>query len=315
MMSPRSPVPVMCLMGPTAIGKSDLAFALAEMGDVEIVSVDSAMVYQGLDVGTAKPTLEQRRRIRHHLLDIRQPNERYSAANFAHDSYECLREIREHGRIPLMVGGTFLYFRALLKGLAALPGANLSLRRELNNEAAELGWPILHRRLQRLDPVSGKRIHPNDSQRIQRALEVYYLTGKPMSELQGKPPSPMSLEFDPVILWPKDRARLYQKIEQRFNRMMNQGFLAEVAALYRRGDLSVELPAIRSVGYRQLWSHLEGKCALEDAVEKAVIATRRYAKRQLTWLRQESCATTLIVDSALEAYSVLKMRLQRTESR
>jgi tRNA dimethylallyltransferase len=268
-------------MGPTASGKTDLAIALAEALDGELVSVDSALVYRGLDIGSAKPQYP------HHLIDICDPAEAYSAARFADDARAAIAAIRERGRRPILVGGTMLYYRALLEGLAPMPGADQAVRAEIEQRARAAGWHALHRELAQVDPVSAARIHPNHSQRISRALEVYRVSGKTLSELHREGDagggSPNSLM---IALAPKDRAVLHRRIERRFEEMMKAGFLEEVRALHARKDLRPQLPAIRAVGYRQLWEHLSGSCSLEEATQRAVVATRQLAKRQLTWLRK-----------------------------
>ena len=282
-------LPVLVLTGPTGVGKSDWAVRLAEAAPVEIVSVDSAQVYRGLDIGTAKPPLAVRQRLTHHLIDICDPAQGYSAGRFVTDALECIGAIHARGHVPLLVGGTLLYLRALLQGLAPLPQASPPLRRELDARAAREGWPALHAELARLDPLAAARISPQDGQRIQRALEVCYRTGQALSQLRRQTAS--SLGGKPVWGWalqPRDRATLKLRLAQRFHAMMAAGLLEEVRALHRRGDLTVQHPAMRAVGYRQLWGHLEGEYGLAEATERAIAATRQLAKRQLTWLRSES---------------------------
>lgn len=280
--------PVICLMGPTATGKTEMALALAERLPVEIVSVDSAMVYRGMDIGTAKPGPRELARVRHRLIDVADPAESYSAARFRDDAVRAVEAVREAGRIPLLVGGTMLYFAALHRGLSDLPPADPELRRAIAEQARKRGWPALHQRLRRLDPESAARIHPNDSQRIQRALEVQALTGRPRGERYraGRQRAPWPLWR--VALMPGERAALHERIRRRFHAMMEAGLLQEVERLHRRADLNAELPAARAVGYRQLWQHLDGRCSLAEAVECGVVATRQLAKRQITWLRRES---------------------------
>lgn len=281
-------LPVILLMGPTASGKTGLALALSERMPVEIISVDSAQVYRGMDIGTAKPDWAMRARVPHHLIDLLDPAESYSAARFAKDALRLIGEIRARGRVPLLVGGTMLYYRALTQGFSALPPADAQLRTQLEAEAARAGWPALHARLAQLDPATGERLHPNDQQRIQRALEIHALTGLTPTEFYTRPKS-TGLE-GPVIklaLNPPDRATLHGRIALRFRQMMREGFLDEVARLRERGDLHPNLPSVRSVGYRQLWEHLDGQDSLEEAVERGIAATRQLAKRQLTWLRSE----------------------------
>ncbi len=281
-------LPVLLLTGPTGAGKTDWAIRLAESAPVEIVSVDSALVYRGLDVGTAKPPAEVRARLPHHLIDVCDAAESYSAGRFVSEALGCIRAIHARRRAPLLVGGTMLYLRALLDGLAALPEALPELRRELDARAARTGWPALHAELARLDPAAAARIAPNDAQRIQRALEVCYATGKPISELQRATSSPLA-SYD-VRFWmldPPDRAVLHERLARRFEAMMASGFLDEVRRLRDRGDLTAEHASIRAVGYRQLWAHLDGRYDLGEAGRRAIAATRQLAKRQLTWMRAE----------------------------
>ena len=276
------------LTGPTGAGKTDWALRLARRAPVEIVSVDSALVYRGLDIGTAKPSRELRASVPHHLIDICDPAESYSAGRFVEDALRSIRDIHGRGRVPLLVGGTMLYLRALTHGLAVLPQAVPELRAQLDARAAECGWPALHAELQTLDPEAAARIAPNDSQRIQRALEVCYSSGSPISQLQRATTSPLAgwpLRY--WVLAPRERAVLHERIAQRFAAMMAAGFLEEVARLKDRGDLTARHPAMRAVGYRQLWAHLDGQYGLDEALRRAVAATRQLAKRQLTWLRAE----------------------------
>jgi tRNA dimethylallyltransferase len=280
-------LPVLMLAGPTGAGKTDWAIQLAERAPIEIVSVDSAMVYRGLDIGTAKPSPELRARVPHHLIDLCDPAESYSAGRFVVDSLRAIGEIHARGRAPLLVGGTMLYVRALLDGLATLPAAAPELRRELDARAAAVGWPALHAELARLDPVAAARIASNDSQRIQRALEVCYTTGEPISRLQRATASPLASFTVRYWLLDPDRTVLKERIARRFDAMMAAGFLDEVRRLRDRGDLTAAHPAMRAVGYRQLWGHLEGRFGLEEGTRRAVVATRQLAKRQLTWMRAE----------------------------
>ena len=272
------------LLGPTGSGKSAVALALARRYPFEIVSVDSAQVYRGLDIGSAKPTVEERAEVVHHLIDIRDPVQRYSAADFVRDAQRAIAEIRARGRWPLLVGGTMLYAKALLEGLSDLPAADPEVRARIDAQAQELGWPALHARLARVDPVTAARLAANDAQRIQRALEVFELTGKPMSALLARSDT-LRPRLASAALVPGDRGLLHQRIEQRFDRMLAQGFLDEVEALRRRGDLSPDLPSMRSVGYRQAWAHLEGSGTEAEFRAAAIAATRQLAKRQFTWLR------------------------------
>ncbi|NLQ18465.1 tRNA (adenosine(37)-N6)-dimethylallyltransferase MiaA [Marinomonas sp. M1K-6] len=277
---------VVCLMGPTASGKTGLAVELAQHHDFEIISVDSALVYKGMDIGTAKPDADLLSKAPHRLIDIIDPLESYSAADFVTDAVEQAQEILSKGKTPLLVGGTMMYFNALQKGLAEMPTANAELRAIIEGEAALKGWPALHEELQKIDPEAALRIHPNDPQRLQRALEVFRLTGRSMTQLWAEQ-EPVSLPFEMInmAVMPKERSVLHERIEQRFYEMMEQGFLAEVEGLYRRGDLSIDMPSMRCVGYRQLWQYLEGDDLLDDAIFKGVVASRQLAKRQLTWLR------------------------------
>lgn len=283
--------PAVFLMGPTGAGKTDLAVELVERLGFGIVSVDSALVYRGMDVGTAKPGPEVLARAPHRLIDIRDPTEAYSAAEFRRDAPHAMAEVRAEGRVPLLVGGTGLYFRALERGLSALPPADPEVRRRLAAEAAALGWPALHERLAALDPVAAGRIHPHDPQRIQRALEVRELTGRPMSELLGSPAGPaLPYRLLKVVLEPTDRGVLHARLEARFRAMLEAGLVAEVERLRARGDLCPDLPSMRAVGYRQVWAYLSGETDRDTMIARAVAATRGLAKRQLTWLRGESDA-------------------------
>lgn len=277
----------LALAGPTASGKSAAALALAQALDAEIVSVDSALVYRGMDIGSAKPTPAERALVPHHLVDIREPTEAYSAAEFAQDARRLVAEILARGRRVLLVGGTMLYFKALFEGLDAMPTADPALRAELEAEARDAGWPALHAQLAEVDPVTAARLAPNDAQRIQRALEVFRASGQPLSSFHSgatqraggwQPERFLSLE-------PEDRAWLHERIAQRFDAMLAQGFLDEVAALRARGDLHAGLASMRCVGYRQAWEAFEGQYPLASVRERGIAATRQLAKRQLTWLR------------------------------
>lgn len=303
------------LMGPTAAGKTELALSLAAHFPIEIISVDSAMVYRGMDIGTGKPNSEELASVPHHLINIREPHQTYSAAEFARDASQLMHAIRQRNRIPVLVGGTLLYFRALQQGLSPLPSADPAIRAKLFREAEEVGWAVLHERLASIDPESAKRIHPNDPQRIQRALEVYEMTGKTMSAFfhqnsrdelsslaslenvidgrtreirlhseEGKLPNSCSGEFSFAII-PEDRGELHQKIAARFHKMLDHGLVAEVEALYQQGNLDPLMPSMRCVGYRQIWQYLRGDFSYNEMVDKAIAATRQLAKRQLTWLR------------------------------
>jgi tRNA dimethylallyltransferase len=282
----RSPA-IPLILGPTGAGKTDLALRLAGQHDLEIVSVDSAMVYRGMDIGTGKPPAEVLRRHPHHLVDILDPLQPYSAGQFVRDARKAIDDIRARGKLPLLVGGTMLYFRALRRGLADMPAADPRVRGAIDAEAALRGWPALHSELAAVDTQSARRIQPNDAQRIQRALEVHRLTGKTLTELHAAQPANTDLTFAAYAWVPGDRERLYAAIEQRLHSMMRAGFLEEVRKLYERGDLHADLPAIRSVGYRQLWEHLSGRDTLDSAIQRAIFATRQLARRQLIWLRAE----------------------------
>jgi tRNA dimethylallyltransferase len=284
---PRRSQPIPLILGPTGAGKTDLALRLAERHNLEIVSVDSAMVYRGMDIGTGKPSPEVLRRHPHHLVDILDPLQAYSAGQFVRDARQAIDEIRARGKLPLLVGGTMLYFRALRRGLADMPAADPNVRAAIDAEATLRGWPAMHAELAALDPASARRIQPNDAQRIQRALEVQRLTGKTLTELHAAQPTNADLTFAAYAWVPSDREQLYAAIERRFHGMMHAGLLTEVRKLYARGDLHADLPAIRSVGYRQLWEHLSGRDTLDSAIQRAIFATRHLARRQLIWLRAE----------------------------
>jgi tRNA dimethylallyltransferase len=280
--------PIAVLTGPTGTGKSDLALRLAAEWPIEIVSVDSAQVYRGMDIGSAKPDAATRARVPHHLLDLADPADNYSAGRFVRDCTRAIADIESRGRVPLLVGGTMLYLRALIAGLAQLPEGSEEIRARIDADAARIGWAALHARLARVDATAAARIHPNDAQRIQRALEVYESGGQPISELQRTTRAPLAREFVVVALMPDDRPRLHESLARRFDQMMAAGFLDEVRRLFERGDLADSLPAIRAVGYRQLWAHLAGAYPLDTAVTRAIAATRQLAKRQMTWLRSMS---------------------------
>jgi tRNA dimethylallyltransferase len=274
------------LMGPTASGKTALALELCEHLPCEIISVDSALVYRGMDIGTAKPSAAELARVPHHLIDIRDPAEPYSAADFRRDALPLMDDISARGKIPLLVGGTMLYFKVLREGIADMPPATPELRAEIAEQALRLGWPAMHAELARVDPMAAAQIHPNHSQRISRALEVFRSTGMPMSHLQRMAvDQPLAHRLVQFALAPADRALLHQRIAERFALMLEQGFVREVEVLYRRGDLHIDLPAIRAVGYRQVWEYLAGQGDYQQMIEKAIAATRQLAKRQLTWLR------------------------------
>lgn len=288
---------LLCVMGPTAAGKTDLAVALAQHLDGELVSVDSALVYRGLEIGAAKPDYP------HHLVGIRDPSEPYSAAQFALDAKEAIAAIKSRGRLPILVGGTMLYFKALLEGLDEIPASDPGIRRAIEAEARARGWPALHAELMAVDPPLAQRLHPNHSQRISRGLEVWRMTGKPLSEWQASAAPALPLSAFSLVISPVERRVLHDRIARRFDGMLSAGLLEEVAALRGRGDLSRDLPAVRAVGYRQLWQHLSGELSLPEAREKAISATRQLAKRQLTWLRGWACDAWLLTgeDGALHS--------------
>ncbi len=277
--------PIAVLTGPTGTGKSAIALALAREFPLEIVSADSAQVYRGLDIGSAKPSAHERAAVPHHLIDLIDPVASYSAGQFVRDASRAITDIEARGRVPLIVGGTMLYLRALIGGIATLPESSAQIRAELDADAARLGWPALHARLATVDASAAARIHPNDAQRIQRALEVHAATGEPISALQARTRSPLAREFVTVALVPGDRVRLHAGLAARFDAMMAAGLLDEVRGLFARGDLTEGHPAVRAVGYRQLWSHLAGSYSLDVAHARAVAATRQLAKRQMTWMR------------------------------
>ncbi|MBH97649.1 MAG: tRNA (adenosine(37)-N6)-dimethylallyltransferase MiaA [Rhodospirillaceae bacterium] len=280
--------PCICITGPTACGKTELALQLAEDFPVEIISMDSVMVYRGMDIGTAKPSSELRSIIKHHLIDIVEPIDAYSAGRFVRDAKESLSSIYSKGRVPLIVGGTLLYLKALRDGLAQLPERDSKIRQKLDQEAEVVGWPEMHRRLQIIDPDSAVRISSADGQRIQRALEVYELTGETLSALHKAQSSIQKTEINTIALVPETREKLSNRIEKRFDVMVSNGFIEEVKALKERGDLSLSTSSMRAVGYRQIWAFLDGEYIWKEARNKAIIATRQLAKRQMTWLRSES---------------------------
>ena len=278
---------IICLTGPTAAGKSASTHAIAQRWDVEIIVMDSATIYTGMDIGTAKPTVEEQAAVPHHLLDIRDPAQSYSAASFVHDTEQLIDAIHARGRHVLLCGGTLLYYKALREGLSNLPESTPAVRAQLDAEAEQKGWPALHAELAAIDPETAARLAPNDSQRVQRALEIYHLSGKTMSAwLRDAPPKPLhQRHYHTISLEPVERQQLSPRIAQRYYQMVDLGLVAEVEKLYARDDLHTGLPSIRSVGYRQIWEYLDGACSLDEAIEKAIIATRQLAKRQMTWLR------------------------------
>lgn len=294
-MADRRP-PAVFLMGPTASGKTNLAVELVQRYPFEIISVDSALIYRGMDIGSAKPDAETLQKAPHRLIDFLDPSKAYSAADFRQDALREMQDITDKGRIPLLVGGTMLYFKVLKEGIAEIPPANAQVRQALLNEAEEKGWPAMHAQLQQVDPEAAARIHPNDPQRLQRALEVHRLTGCSLSDWHRRQRSQNVSEsgevneqfpYDVVniAVCPKSRSVLHQRIEVRFHQMLEEGFVDEVKTLYERGDLSASMPSMRAVGYRQIWDCLDGKISYAEMKERGVIATRQLAKRQITWLR------------------------------
>ena len=285
--------PAIFLMGPTASGKTDLALQLVRELPCEIISVDSALIYRGMDIGSAKPSPEILQAYPHHLVDILDPAESYSAAQFRIDALAAMAAITAQGRIPLLVGGTMLYYKALTEGLASMPAAEPKVRAALELQAETEGWDALHAQLQRIDPVSAQRIHPNDPQRILRALEVWHVSGQSMTQLRARQQQKKQASTEPELPYnvvtfaiaPQQRSVLHERIAQRFQQMLEQGFIAEVQALQQRGDLHADLPALRAVGYRQAWAYLQGELTYKQMVERGIIATRQLAKRQFTWLR------------------------------
>jgi tRNA dimethylallyltransferase len=290
------------LMGPTASGKTDLAISLCKRFPCDVISVDSALVYRGMDIGTAKPDPDTLARTPHRLIDIREPEESYSAGEFVRDAYREMDDILAAGRIPLLVGGTMMYFRALTEGIAALPSADEAIRRAIDAEAAERGWPALHEELQVVDPEAAQRIKPNDRQRIQRALEVYRSSGQPLSDWQrNSAPARSDIGYLKVGLNIEPRSLLHERIAQRLDLMIGGGFIDEVKRLRQRPGLVADCPAMRSVGYRQFWQYLDGECSLQEARDRALFATRQLAKRQITWLRSE---TKVLLANPLEADAI-----------
>lgn len=292
MLEKSSKPPVIFLMGPTASGKTDLAIGLRQHLPVELISVDSTLVYRGMNIGTAKPGPDELVQAPHRLIDIRDPSEPYSVADFLTDAEREIKDIHAQGRIPLLVGGTMLYFRALLDGLAEMPAADVEVRAQIEREAETFGWPHVHKLLTEVDPETAAEIHPNHSQRLSRALEVYRVSGKTMAELrhlqrlrEGESSFCERYNLCQLAIAPRDRSILHERIALRFGKMLEAGLVDEVGGLYQRGDLHPDLPAIRAVGYRQVWDYLDGKLNYDAMVERGIIATRQLAKRQFTWLR------------------------------
>lgn len=293
------------LMGPTASGKTDLAIKLRKQFPVDIISVDSALIYKGMDIGTAKPNAEELALAPHRLIDILDPIDAYSAADFRRDALIEMNEIVNAGRIPLLVGGTMLYYKALLEGLSPLPAADPEVRKQIELEAEKDGWRALHAQLRDLDPVSAQRIHPNDPQRLSRALEVYRISGKTLTELTQVKGDELPFNVKQFAIAPKERAELHRRIELRFDKMIDAGFEQEMKSLYSRKELHPDLPSIRCVGYRQMWDYLDGNCDLEEAKFRGICATRQLAKRQITWLRSWDNLTWLDSENIEQSYKIM----------
>ena len=281
----NSALPVIAIMGPTASGKTGLALDIAAQVDSEVISVDSALVYKGMDIGTAKPTQEEQAGVVHHLIDIIDPADSYSVSQFVNDTNGLIGDILARGKVPILAGGTMMYFNALINGISPLPKSDEKIRDEITQQAQRLGWSKLHDELRGVDPISGERIHPNDPQRITRALEVYRSTGKTLTHWQQQEGEKCPYNIAQFAIAPADRAVLHERIATRFDLMLEQGFENEVVKLYERSDLHEDLPSIRSVGYRQMWQYLDGQLSYAEMRERGIIATRQLAKRQLTWLR------------------------------
>lgn len=304
---PTTPAEVVFIMGPTASGKTSLGIELAKVCDGEIISVDSALIYRGMDIGTAKPDAAEQDGVVHHLLDIRDPSETYSVSEFRNDTLRLIEEIRSRGKMPILVGGTMMYFNALIKGISALPAAHECVRADLTEQAELKGWEAMHKRLAECDPKSAQRIHPNDPQRLLRALEVFELTGRPLSELQQQNSPPIPYSVAQFAIAPEDRGVLHERIRLRYEQMLAYGLIEEVKNLYKRKDLHPELPSIRCVGYRQTWQFLNGELSFDEAKERGIIATRQLAKRQLTWLRGWDNVTWLSTFDAENLSLILKL--------
>lgn len=281
----NSALPVIAIMGPTASGKTGLALDIAAKVESEVISVDSALVYKGMDIGTAKPTQEEQAGVVHHLIDIIDPAQSYSVSQFVNDTNALIGDILARGKVPILAGGTMMYFNALINGISPLPKSDEKIRDEITQQAQRLGWSKLHDELRGVDPISGERIHPNDPQRITRALEVYRSTGKTLTHWQQQEGGKCPYNIAQFAIAPADRAVLHERIATRFDLMLEQGFENEVVKLYERSDLHEDLPSVRSVGYRQMWQYLDGQLSYAEMRERGIIATRQLAKRQLTWLR------------------------------
>jgi len=307
--SPSSTPTVIFIMGPTAAGKTDLAIECVEQLGCELISVDSALVYREMNIGTAKPDAETLARAPHKLIDIIDPTESYSAANFREDALKEIKATLGRGKIPLLVGGTMLYYKVLQEGLSELPAADESVRAQLEADAEKTGWQAMHDRLAKIDPLSAQRIHPNDPQRIQRALEVFEISGKTLTDYwQQQTSQALPYNLIKIAFFPENRDLLKQRIAQRFYQMLELGFIEEVEALRARGDLNLDLPSMRCVGYRQAWEYLEGVTDFEAMSEKAIIATRQLAKRQLTWLRKEQNCNFYDINPAIYLKILKKLK-------
>jgi len=302
------------LMGPTASGKTELAIRMVEQHNCEIISVDSALVYRGMDIGSAKPNADEQARAPHHLIDILDPSVAYSAADFRSDALRLMGEICARGKTPLLVGGTMLYFKALIDGLSPLPAAQPSIRVDIEAQAKEHGWQWLHDELATIDPVSAKRIHPNDPQRLSRALEVYRISGKSLTELSTTIDNELPFDVTQFAIYPEDRSELHHRIELRFKQMVTLGFEQEVKALYDRGDLHVDLPSMRCVGYRQMWEYIDGGIDHDEMVFRGIVATRQLAKRQLTWLRSWKNLNRLYTPIGESSEDILQQNIEKIRS-
>lgn len=299
--------PVICLMGPTASGKTALAMALHEKLPCDIVSVDSALIYRDMNIGTAKPTADELASFPHRLIDLRDASESYSAADFCHDALAEIAEIRSRNRIPLLVGGTMMYFKSLIEGISPLPTANAEIRKAIECEAADKGWQVLHQQLAEIDPVSAKRIHQNDPQRLTRAHEVYRITGNTLTQLTEIKGAKLAGNVLQLAITPKERSTLHERIALRYQQMVDMGFEEEVVKLRSRGDLHQDLPSIRCVGYRQMWQYLDGDFDHEEMIFRGICATRQLAKRQLTWLRSWPNLHWLTTDDETNLAQVLTL--------